>query len=30
MEILPEVWPNALFAVIALTSGVTRYQQTLD
>ncbi len=29
-EILPEIWPIALFAVIALTIGVKRYRQTLD
>jgi ABC-2 type transport system permease protein len=29
-DVLPEVWPIALFAVIALTIGVTRYKQTLD
>jgi ABC-2 type transport system permease protein len=29
-EIAPEIWPIALFAVIALTIGVSRYRQTLD
>jgi ABC-2 type transport system permease protein len=29
-EIAPEIWPIALFAVIALTIGVKRYRQTLD
>jgi ABC-2 type transport system permease protein len=29
-EIGPEIWPIALFAVIALTIGVKRYRQTLD
>ena len=29
-EILPELWPIALFAVVALTIGVKRYHQTLD
>ena len=30
MDVLPHFWPIALFAVIALTIGVTRYRQTLD
>ena len=29
-EILPDIWPIALFAVIAVTIGVKRYRQTLD
>jgi len=29
-DVLPEVWPIALFAVIAITMGVKRYRQTLD
>lgn len=29
-EIAPEIWPIALFAVVALTIGVKRYRQTLD
>ena len=29
-DIIPEIWPIALFAVIALTIGVKRYRQTLD
>jgi len=29
-EILPEIWPIALFAAIALSIGVKRYRQTLD
>jgi len=29
-DIAPEIWPIALFAVIALTIGVKRYRQTLD
>ncbi|MCE0499069.1 MAG: ABC transporter permease [Methylacidiphilales bacterium] len=29
-EIAPEIWPIALFAVVALTIGITRYRQTLD
>ena len=29
-DILPEIWPIALFAAIALTIGVKRYRQTLD
>jgi ABC-2 type transport system permease protein len=29
-DVLPQFWPIALFAVIALTIGVTRYRQTLD
>lgn len=28
--ILPEVWPIALFAAVAVTIGVKRYRQTLD
>lgn len=30
VEILPELWPLALFLVIAMTIGVRRYRQTLD
>jgi ABC-2 type transport system permease protein len=30
LEILPEVWPIALFVVIAMTVGLKRYRQTLD
>ena len=30
LDIAPEIWPIALFAVIALTIGVKRYRQTLD
>lgn len=29
-EVVPELWPIALFTVIALTIGVKRYRQTLD
>jgi len=29
-DIAGELWPIAVFAVIALTIGVTRYRQTLD
>jgi ABC-2 type transport system permease protein len=29
-EIAPEIWPIALFAVVAMTVGVKRYRQTLD
>jgi ABC-2 type transport system permease protein len=29
-DILPEVWPMALFVVFAMTVGVKRYRQTLD
>ena len=29
-EILPELWPIALFVTIAMTIGVKRYRQTLD
>jgi len=29
-EILPELWPIALFAAIMLTIGIKRYRQTLD
>jgi ABC-2 type transport system permease protein len=29
-DIAPEIWPIALFAIIALTIGVKRYRQTLD
>ena len=29
-DVLPEIWPIALFAVIALTIGVKRYRRTLD
>jgi ABC-2 type transport system permease protein len=30
LEIMPEVWPIALFVVVAMTVGVKRYRQTLD
>jgi ABC-2 type transport system permease protein len=30
LEILPELWPIALFAAVAVTIGVKRYHQTLD
>jgi ABC-2 type transport system permease protein len=29
-EIWPELWPIALFVVVALTVAVKRYRQTLD
>ncbi len=29
-DILPELWPIALFMVVALTIGLKRYRQTLD
>jgi ABC-2 type transport system permease protein len=29
-EILPEIWPIALFVVIAMTVSIKRYRQTLD
>ena len=29
-DILPQVWPIALFAAVALTVGVMRYRRTLD
>jgi ABC-2 type transport system permease protein len=29
-EILPEIWPIALFTVVAMIVGVKRYRQTLD
>jgi len=29
-EIAPEIWPIALFAIVALIIGVKRYHQTLD
>jgi ABC-2 type transport system permease protein len=29
-DVLPEVWPLALFVVVAMTVGVKRYRQTLD
>ncbi len=29
-EILPELWPIALFAVVALSIGLKRYRETLD
>jgi ABC-2 type transport system permease protein len=29
-NVLPELWPLALFAVIVLTIGIKRYRQTLD
>lgn len=30
VEIAPELWPIALFAVLALAVGIKRYRQTLD
>lgn len=30
VEIAPELWPIALFAVVALAVGIKRYRQTLD
>ena len=30
IEIWPNIWPIALFAIIALVVGVKRYRQTLD
>ncbi len=30
LEILPEVWPIAVFVIIAMAIGVKRYRQTLD
>jgi ABC-2 type transport system permease protein len=30
LDIMPEVWPIALFVVVAMTVGVKRYRQTLD
>ncbi len=30
VEITPEIWPIALFVVVAMTVGVKRYRQTLD
>jgi ABC-2 type transport system permease protein len=30
LEIMPELWPIALFVVVAMTVGVKRYRQTLD
>ncbi|HLP24826.1 MAG TPA: ABC transporter permease [Acidobacteriota bacterium] len=30
VEILPELWPIALFMVVAMTVGLKRYRQTLD
>jgi len=29
-EVIPEIWPIALFTAVALTIAVTRYRQTLD
>ncbi len=29
-EILPEIWPMALFVAVAMAVGVKRYRQTLD
>jgi ABC-2 type transport system permease protein len=29
-DVMPEVWPLVLFAVIMLTVGIKRYRQTLD
>jgi ABC-2 type transport system permease protein len=30
VDILPELWPIALFGAVALAIGVIRYRQTLD
>jgi len=30
VDILPEIWPIALFAAVMLTIGIKRYRQTLD
>ncbi|HET7534922.1 MAG TPA: ABC transporter permease [Candidatus Didemnitutus sp.] len=30
LEILPELWPMALFMLVAMIVGTTRYRQTLD
>ena len=30
VEIMPELWPIALFMVVAMTVGLKRYRQTLD
>ncbi len=29
-QILPQLWPIALFLLVALTVGLTRYRRTLD
>jgi ABC-2 type transport system permease protein len=29
-DILPELWPIALFAAVMMTLGIKRYRQTLD
>jgi ABC-2 type transport system permease protein len=29
-DILPELWPIALFATVMMTLGIKRYRQTLD
>jgi ABC-2 type transport system permease protein len=29
-QILPNLWPIAVFLIIALTIGLTRYRRTLD
>jgi ABC-2 type transport system permease protein len=29
-EILPEIWPIAIFVVVAMTVSIKRYRQTLD
>jgi ABC-2 type transport system permease protein len=29
-EVSPQIWPMALFTVIALTIGIKRYHRTLD
>jgi ABC-2 type transport system permease protein len=30
MEVMPDLWPIALFLVVMLTVGIKRYRQTLD
>jgi ABC-2 type transport system permease protein len=30
VDVLPQIWPIALFTVVVLTIGVKRYRQTLD
>ncbi|MEO5960726.1 MAG: ABC transporter permease [Opitutaceae bacterium] len=30
LEILPEIWPLAIFVIVAMAVGVKRYRQTLD
>jgi ABC-2 type transport system permease protein len=29
-EVMPDLWPIALFLVVMLTIGIKRYRQTLD